>query len=149
MNTPMTNPQPYNPYMPNAYASAMNYTFAPSFAPHYDIIQVKGKQGVDAFQMAPNSKVLLLDETAPVVWLVQTDGAGYKTPTPYKLTPFEEQPQVDLNNLLERVKRLEEQNERQSNFKPNRQQQRQQRKQQSNSSNDAANTAGQTTADAI
>ena len=137
MNTTFTN---YNPYIPNTYQPMPTYPINNvSMLPRYDIIQVKGKQGVDAFQMAPNSKVLLLDETAPIVWLVQTDGAGFKTPTPYRLTPVEEQPQVDLNNILDRVKKLEELYE-QSYSKPNK---RQQRQQQSNGSNDAANTASQ------
>jgi hypothetical protein len=76
--------------------------------PHYDIIKVKGQNGADAFQMAPNSKVLLLDENDPLVWFVQTDGAGYKTITPYTITPFQPAPPVDLNSLEQRLAALEE-----------------------------------------
>ena len=76
--------------------------------PHYDIIKVKGQNGADAFQMAPNSKVLLLDENDPLVWFVQTDGAGYKTVTPYTITPFQPAPPVDLNSLEQRLAALEE-----------------------------------------
>lgn len=76
--------------------------------PHYDIIKVKGQNGADAFQMAPNSKVLLLDENDPLVWFVQTDGAGYKTVIPYTITPFQPAPPVDLNSLEQRLAALEE-----------------------------------------
>ena len=76
--------------------------------PRYDIIKVKGQNGADAFQMAPNSKVLLLDENDPLVWFVQTDGAGYKTITPYTITPFQPAPPVDLNSLEQRLAALEE-----------------------------------------
>ena len=55
-------------------------------APQMHVTRVSGENGVDAFQIGPNSDVLLLDETAPIVWFVQTDGAGYKTKTPYDIT---------------------------------------------------------------
>ena len=94
----------------------------PTMAQHYDIIQVNGKAGVDAFQMGPNSRVLLLDETQPIVWLAQTDGAGYKTSTPYKLTPYQEPTPVDFSTLEQRLKKLEENYEQlQSNIRPNKQ----------------------------
>lgn len=76
--------------------------------PRYDIIRVKGQNGAEAFQMAPNSKVLLLDENDPLVWFIQTDGAGYKTVTPYTITPFQPAPPVDLNSLEQRLAALEE-----------------------------------------
>jgi hypothetical protein len=34
---------------------------------HQEVIRVNGRQGAEAYQMAPNSSVLLLDENAPVV----------------------------------------------------------------------------------
>ena len=58
--------------------------------------------------MAPNSSVLLLDETAPLVWLKTTDGAGYPTLTPYTITPYQATPPVDVNALEQRIARLEE-----------------------------------------
>ena len=68
------------------------------------IVRVNGEPGAHAYQMAPNSSALLLDETQPVVWLAQTDGAGYKTVTPYSIQPYRK-PESDLE---QRVKRLEE-----------------------------------------
>lgn len=76
--------------------------------PQYNIIQVNGENGANAFQMGPNSKVLLLDETAPIVWFVQTDGAGYKTVTPYDIAPHQLTPPVNLNDLESRIAKLEE-----------------------------------------
>lgn len=76
--------------------------------PHYEVIQVSGEKGADAFQMGPNSSVLLADNTASIIWLVKTDGAGYKTKIPYDVTPHQATPAPNLNNLEERVARLEE-----------------------------------------
>ena len=74
----------------------------------YEIIRVNGENGAQAFQMAPNSSALLLDETAPIVWFVQTDGAGYKTAKPFSIAPYQPQPPVDVHVLEARIKRLEE-----------------------------------------
>ena len=101
-----------------AQRSPYNY-----YQPHYDIIQVKGKNGAEALQMAPNSKVLLLDETDPLVWFVQTDGAGYKTITPYSITPYEPAPPIDLNALEARITSLEEKLNAKSNTGTNKKQQ--------------------------
>ena len=88
------NPYNYNPYGFNRF-------------PTYEVIKVNGKPGVDAFQMGPNSSILLLDETANLVWLAQTDGAGYKTATPFTITPFVEKPPVDMNALTEKIDNIE------------------------------------------
>ena len=58
--------------------------------------------------MAPNSSILLMDENDPIVWLKQTDGAGYATVTPYTVTPYQAAAPVDVAGLENRVKRLEE-----------------------------------------
>ena len=88
------NPYNYNPYGFNRF-------------PTYEVIKVNGKPGVDAFQMGPNSSVLLLDETANIVWLAQTDGAGYKTATPFDIVPHQEAPQVDINAIDSRIQSIE------------------------------------------
>lgn len=76
--------------------------------PRQEIVKVNGQNGARAFQMAPNSSALLLDESAPIIWLVQTDGAGYKTEIPYSITPYQAQPEPDYNSLEERIKKLED-----------------------------------------
>ena len=73
-----------------------------------EIVKVNGENGARAYQLAPNSSVLLLDENNPIVWLVQADGAGYKTISPYSITPYQPKPPVDLNSIEERLKRLED-----------------------------------------
>lgn len=91
----------YNPYGFNAQ----------SLLARQEVVRVNGRNGADAYQMAPNSSVLLLDETAPIVWLKTTDGASYPSITGYKITPIETQPvmMVDENysKLEERITRLE------------------------------------------
>lgn len=72
-----------------------------------EIIRVNGEGGARAYQMPPSSNALLLDEANPLVWLVQTDGAGYKTVTPYTITPYQAVPVPDLGSLEQRIARLE------------------------------------------
>lgn len=99
---------PYQSYMNNATlgnASFMNQ--------RQEIVRVNGKNGANAYQMAPNSSILLLDETAPIVWLKTTDGASYPTITGYTITPIETKiasPVEDKNyaELESRIAKLEE-----------------------------------------
>lgn len=72
------------------------------------IIRVNGENGARALQMQPNSSVLLLDETGPIVWLAQTDGAGYKSVTPYKIEPYQKADEPSISSLTERIAKLEE-----------------------------------------
>lgn len=90
----MQQPQPFQPWGQNAQRQ--------------EIIKVNGENGARAYQMAPNSSALLLDESAPLVWLIQTDGAGYKTATPYTIAPYQAQPAPNYNSLDYRIKRLED-----------------------------------------
>lgn len=79
-----------------------------SYGPKQEVVHVNGRAGAEAYQLPPNSSALLLDENNPLVWLIQTDGAGYKTVAPYSITPYEPKPAPDLGTLEERIKRLEE-----------------------------------------
>lgn len=91
----------YNPYGFNAQ----------SLLARQEVVRVNGRNGADAYQMAPNSSVLLLDETAPIIWLKTTDGASYPSITGYKITPIETQPVMmadeNYSKLEERITRLE------------------------------------------
>lgn len=81
----------------------------PQYSPAQQrVVRVSGKPGAEAYQMAPNSEALLLDETQPVVWLKTTDGAGYPRLTAYDITVHEEEKPVDYKSFDERLKRLEE-----------------------------------------
>ena len=90
------------------WGNTMNnpYAYIPQIqmpAPHMEVIRVNGENGVDAFQLGPNSSALLLDETAPIVWLVQTDGAGYKTKTPYDIVIHTPEPSPEIKSMDERL----------------------------------------------
>ena len=99
-----------NPYLnfPQNYGQNSYAQNTQSYAQRYEIVHVNGRNGADMFQMAPNSNNLLLDDTAPIVWLVQTDGAGYKTLTPFDITPHKDTPPVDISSLESRITKLEE-----------------------------------------
>ena len=77
-----------------------------------EVVRVNGKNGAEAFQLPPNSSILLLDETAPIVWLKITDGAGYPTITPYDINPHQtetvQQKEIDIKPLEQRISKLQE-----------------------------------------
>ena len=72
------------------------------------VLRVTGRRGAEAMPMGPNSEVLLLDETAPIIWLKTTDAAGYPTLTAYDIKLHEEEKPIDYKALDERLKKLEE-----------------------------------------
>lgn len=86
-----------------------------------DVLRVSGINGVNALNLAPNTSVLALDETAPIVWFVSADGAGYKTPTPYDITPHKDEATAKANDIETRLSRLEKIIDEQSDFKSNEQ----------------------------
>ena len=92
-----------------------NYSYSSQY-PRYQIVKVNGEAGARNFRMAPNSSILLLDETAPIVWFVQTDGAGYSNPIPYDITPHQIVVAPNINQIDERLKRIEEILLNESNF---------------------------------
>ena len=78
-----------------------NQYFTPNMLPPQQVIQVNGKGSVEALRMAPNSSVLVMDTTAPIVWLCTTDGIGSLTATPYDITMhIEETPESALEKRL-------------------------------------------------
>ena len=101
------------PYQNNQYLQNLMLPPQPQ-----EVVKVNGKNGVDAYQIAPNSSALLLDTTASIVWLVQTDGAGYKASTPYDITPHVPEEEVQFKTLEERISKLEETINAKSNTKP-------------------------------
>lgn len=93
----------------------MNYNQAYPNYPNFgynrqEVIRVNGENGAKAYNMPPNSSVLLLDEHDPVVWLKTTDGAGYPTITGYQITPMLTQAEKDANTIAaleDRINKLE------------------------------------------
>lgn len=82
--------------------------------PSTQVVRVNGENGARAFQLGPNSSALLLDESGVMVWLVTSDGAGYKSVSAYDITPHQSAPAPDYGSLESRIqsieKRLEEMN---------------------------------------
>ena len=85
----------YNPYMQR-----------PALA-QQQIIQVNGKASVDTIQLAPNSSLLAMDTTAPIVWMCVSDGVGKVTSTPYDITVHQEKPAVDMTTVESRLDNIE------------------------------------------
>lgn len=88
--------QTWQPRMPQMQTQAPAYMG--------EIIKVNGFAGAQSLKMMPNSGLIALDTTAPIVWLCQADGAGYFTPEPFTITPYQEQkPQNDFEARLARL----------------------------------------------
>ena len=98
----------------------MNYQTYPYFQPYtppmmqntptlpaQQIIQVNGKASVDTIQLAPNSSILVMDTSAPIVWMCVSDGIGKVTATPYDITVHQDKPQVDVNSIENRLSTVE------------------------------------------
>ena len=71
------------------------------------VLQVNGKASVDQLKMAPNSSLLAMDTTAPIVWLCKSDSVGAIFSQPYDISPHIEKPPVDVNALEERLIAIE------------------------------------------
>ena len=80
----------------------------PAMAQQQQVVRVNGRGGAEAYTIGPNSSALLLDESGMIVWAVTTDGAGYKTISPYDITPHKDAPSPDYMALESRLARLEE-----------------------------------------
>ena len=104
-NSPYFNP--YGNFNPNNFITNAQNGSQMQTMIQGNVLKVSGINGVNALNLAPNTSVLALDETAPILWFVSTDSAGYKTPTAYDITPHKEAEQAK-SNLEERVKRLED-----------------------------------------
>lgn len=103
-----------NPYLTNQYGQFGQQALQPQGIKS-EVVRVNGQNGANAYQLASNSSILLLDETAPIIWLKTTDGAGYATVTPYKIEPYTPEPTIDIKTLEGRISKLEEM---MSNAKP-------------------------------
>ena len=102
---------PYNmqyPYMQTGYNADLYAKQAnPNVLPAQQVIQVAGKASIDTLQMSPNSSILIMDTTAPIVWLCVSDGLGKVTATAYDISVHQDVPPVDVNALEQRVTNME------------------------------------------
>lgn len=104
-SNPFINPYGYGQQMPQPY---MQPGIPQQAVPAQQVVRVNGENGARAFQIGANSSALLLDESGTIVWMVTTDGAGYKTIAPYDILPHKTEPAPDFSDLESRVKKLEE-----------------------------------------
>jgi len=93
---PMYNPM-INPYLAQQQTQ-----------PRREVVKVSGENGARAYPMGANSSALLLDESGAIVWLVTTDGAGYKSVAPFDITPHQAAPAPNYEDLEARITKLEE-----------------------------------------
>ena len=104
----------YNPTMTTSYPYGYgNYSVSGNSFPQRDprqVLMVGGYNGASMIQMGPNESVLALDESGTMVWLVKTDGAGYKNIIQsYDIIPHEEKTpdlssyEEDLNILINNI----------------------------------------------
>lgn len=73
------------------------------------VIKVNGRAGADNLNLPPNSDDIALDMNDSIIYFIQTDGAGYKTVTPYDISPHKEiSPEDKFKSLEDRLSKLEE-----------------------------------------
>lgn len=94
------------PYYNQQYGSYYQQPQTPTL-PQQQIIQVNGKASVDTIQLAPNSSVLLMDTTAPIVWMCVSDGVGKVSSTPYDITVHKDKPPIDVESIEQRISNVE------------------------------------------
>lgn len=92
----------YNPYQ--GYFMPHNQ---PNILPQQQIIQVNGKASVDTIQLAPNSSILVMDTSAPIVWMCVSDGVGKVTSTAYDITLHKDHPAPDIAGIETRLTNIE------------------------------------------
>ena len=96
-----------NPFI-NPDGMAPQYTPQVMPAAPQQVVRVNGENGARAFQIGANSSALLLDESGLMVWLITSDGAGYKTVQAYDIAPHKAEQAPDFGGLEDRIRRLEE-----------------------------------------
>lgn len=98
-----------NPFFPYGFGQTFQQPTVqqPQLQPQ-QVVRVNGENGARAFQIGANSSAMLLDESGTMIWLVTSDGAGYKTVTPYDIAPHQQVPAPDYGDLENRIRKLEE-----------------------------------------
>ena len=98
-----------NPYLnPYMFQQQIPQQMPQPMQQQTQVVRVNGENGARSYQIGANSSALLLDESGLMVWLVTSDGAGYKTVAPYDIAPHQATPTPDYGSLETRIARLEE-----------------------------------------
>lgn len=99
----------YSPYQQSMPMQQFPQFQRPQYQPpqRYGIVKLNGRNGAEALAMQPNDEVIGLDMNSPILWLIQTDGAGYKTIHAYNISEAETKTAANYDELLERIEKLE------------------------------------------
>lgn len=84
-----------------------NFPYGNPYQQPVQVVRVNGENGARAYSLPPNSSSLLIDEKDAIVYLITTDGAGYKTVMAYAITPIEHEAPAGYGELLKRIEKLE------------------------------------------
>jgi len=76
-------------------------------AQRQEVVKVNGENGAMALQLPPNSSAIALDMSGTMIWLITTDGAGYKSVNPFDITPHQTAQPPDFASLESRISALE------------------------------------------
>lgn len=94
--------------MPSAYGMPQPTQMgSPNVLPPQQVLQANGKASISALRMSPNSSALIMDTTAPMVWLCTSDSIGNVTSVPYDISPHKDTPAPDTNNFEQRLSAVE------------------------------------------
>ena len=81
----------------------------PIFAPQTQIQEVDGLNEVMSLNMGPNSSLLALDKTKPILWVIRTDQNRNKIDTlQFDITPHVPEPDPVVKGLEDRVGNMEQ-----------------------------------------
>ena len=105
---PFINPLGYGQQMPGPYMQPGMPQQVPAQLPPQQVVRVNGENGARSYQIGANSSAILLDESGEIVWLVTSDGAGYKTVSAYDIMPHKAEPTKEYTDLESRVRKLED-----------------------------------------
>ena len=98
-----------NPYInPYGFVQPQQFQQPVMQQPQKQVEKLKGRNAALQYPLGPNSSAWILDESGLISWLITTDSAGYKTVSPYDVSPHQDAPAPDFGNLEDRIKRLEE-----------------------------------------
>lgn len=85
----------FNPYPQAQFSMPQNAYQNQNVLPQQQVLQANGKASIDALRMSPNSSVLIMDSTAPMVWLCTSDSLGNVSASAYDITPHKDAPTAD------------------------------------------------------
>lgn len=75
--------------------------------PQQQIVQVSGPDSLNSLQLAPNSSLLVMHQTEPIIYCCQSDGVGKITFTAYDIAPHKDEAQIHQESMDARLAALE------------------------------------------